>query len=259
MDNSQPSPSPSVSSEPPAHTIGTDFYITDVLLASTGESVQYATAPAKITPKFHEDHPIQLTIKGLFKAPEVGLTLDHMLFTLSPGILHQTTLPLSPPAIKVLLNDSLLLTPLAIQDTANETTLTVQLNTQYLPDTYLQGMHHLSVSVGQKLASTLIKVGAPDLSAAIPNLQPVVDTVTVIRGNNTLDLKLVGKNFFIQPKFTYAQIDGEFGFGQATVIYQDGKYETLINVPNPAAFSLRTQHSLSYITPYGIALKDFVE
>lgn len=75
--------------------------------------------------------------------------------------------------------------------------------------------------------------------------------------NLPLHLRLKGQNFMIYPKFSYATIDGEFGFGYQTEVNVDGTSETVVHIPNPETFDQKTQHLVIMATPFGVAFKGF--
>ncbi|PKL80207.1 MAG: hypothetical protein CVV27_00760 [Candidatus Melainabacteria bacterium HGW-Melainabacteria-1] len=59
------------------------------------------------------------------------------------------------------------------------------------------------------------------------------------------------------PKFLYATIDGEFGFGFQTKFLEDGRAETVANVPNPETFDQQLEHLVILATPFGVAFQEF--
>ena len=72
-----------------------------------------------------------------------------------------------------------------------------------------------------------------------------------------MNIKVSGKNYMLYPKFSYAQIDGKFGFGHQTNIMTDGSYETIIHIPEPDKFSKVNNHTVIYSTPFGTTFKNF--
>ncbi|MFN8671315.1 MAG: hypothetical protein U0457_04420 [Candidatus Sericytochromatia bacterium] len=79
--------------------------------------------------------------------------------------------------------------------------------------------------------------------------------------NTGINLKLKGRNFMMFYKFAYTRIDGKFGFGHSTAISKDTNgnvfWEAIVHIPDIKDFNSKTQHTISYSTPFGTAIKRF--
>lgn len=219
------------------------FYIQDVLLNNRS----IVSSSEKFTSDY-EGKQADLIINGNFG---IVNTLDFA-FTKPNELLHQTFLD-GLPLSRVILNDSLLLEVVE----ANSHRLHVRLDSTYVPDLYLIGVHKLSLEHAGYYADTLIQVGEPLGSS---DLLPRIDHVEVLTNEEgqPVRLKLTGKNFMLFPKFSYSTVDGVFAFGHQTQIFTSGVWDTVVYIPDPAAFiSQGVEHEVRYATPFGLVVKTF--
>ncbi len=230
-----------------------ELLISDVTLDDeNNQSIVGTAATAAIVPDY-AGKAIGLTLTGSFKDAEGdALTMSEFLFTLAPPLVQQTFIGTEPEA-RVLLDDSILLEVVSV----SATEIKAVLQSEKLPDLYLKGLHRLSVEQGDWYTDTLIQVGEP--VAPESSLAPSILSAEVIRENDgsARFVKLTGANFMLYPKFSYATIDGLFGFGFQTEVLADGTSETLVHIPDPGAFDQQNEHQIIYATPYGVVLTAF--
>lgn len=225
-----------------------ELFISDVMMGDPGLSVVGKDAPGNLVPNF-AGKDIVLTLVGTFKnSQHIPIGFSEFNFSTGPELLQQTFVGNEPHA-RVLLDDSILLEVTSV--TATE--IHAILRTKQIPDLYLKGLHRLSVEQGDWFTDTLIKVGEP--SPPETSLSPEIQSVEILseQPRGSTHLRLTGKNFMIYPKFSYATIDGEFGFGFQTKILQNGQMESIIHIPNPEAFAQRLTHTLTYASPFGVS------
>jgi len=104
-----------------------------------------------------------------------------------------------------------------------------------------------------------LNVGEP-VPVEYSRLQPQIESVEVLREDDDdrpQHIRLKGKGFMVFPKFSYALIDGEFGFGYQTEVMADGSAETVVHLPNPKSFDINAPHTVIYATPFGVTFKEF--
>ncbi|MGE3724221.1 MAG: hypothetical protein AB7I41_01625 [Candidatus Sericytochromatia bacterium] len=229
-----------------------ELLITDILLTETGEKVMGPNAPAALSPDYAGTE-IRLTIQGKFeKRNEKAFKLKDFLFQWESPLVQQSFVGNEPQA-RVLLDDSILLQV----ESVTATEIKARLNTKLLPDLYLKGNHRMSVELNRWYTDALLNVGEPapvELSA----LQPQIESVEVLRERGKpMHIKLTGRGFMVFPKFSYATIDGEFGFGYQTEVTADGSAETVVHIPDPQSFDVNPRHTVIYATPFGVTFKEF--
>ncbi len=229
-----------------------ELLITDIVLTATGESIMGPSALIGLRPDYAGTE-IGLTIKGQFeKRNEKAFKLKDFLFQFETPLVQQSFIGKEPQA-RVLLDDSILLQV----ESVTKTEIKVRLNTQLLPDLYLKGNHRLSIELDRWYTDALLNVGEP-APVEVSALQPRIESVEVLRERGKpLHIKLTGRGFLVFPKFSYATIDGEFGFGYQTEVMADGSAETVVHIPDPNSFDLNPHHNLVYVTPFGVAFKAF--
>ena len=233
-----------------------DIRIDDILLDS-GESVMEEASKhptGQIIPDFDNEKIINLTIKGKFKNRE-AFKLKNMLFTNEAGLLQQTVVE-PEPKVRVVLDDSILFTPISV----SETEMKVKIDTFRIPDLLLSGFHKISVIGGGFFTDTLIKVGKPE--TVTNKLTPTIDKVEILndKKGKPVNIRITGNNYMLYPKFYHTTFDGVFGFGHETSLFEENeviKYETIIHIPNASTFDKNKTHSLSFATPFGFAFKSF--
>jgi hypothetical protein len=231
-----------------------DIQIDNITLSDTGKRVMDEGTPAvsAIIPDY-AGKTINLTITGKFNTvPKIKL--EHMLFTNEPGLIHQSVVG-NEPQIMVILDDSILFTPVI----ASDKEIKVKIDTRGIPEFYLKGLHKLTVIDNKNFSDTLVKVGDP---APVTSLSPSIYSVEVLKDDEgkPVNLKLTGRNFMLYYRFSYSQIDGVFGFGHMTnVVEENGVlgWETIVHIPNIPDFEGKTEHTISYATPFGFAFKIF--
>ncbi|PKL77211.1 MAG: hypothetical protein CVV27_06305 [Candidatus Melainabacteria bacterium HGW-Melainabacteria-1] len=232
----------------------TELLISEVLLTQTGISVFGKDAPGSIEPDF-AGKDISLTLKGIFKDKKKDLALKDFLFTLEPPLIQQTFGSKEPKA-RVLLDDSILLDPVSVSGTE----IKVVLHTQGLPDLYLKGLHRISVEHGDGgnswYTDGLVRIGEP---VPVTDLKPGIETVEILRDKTgkPLHIRCSGKNFLLFPKFSYTLIDGRFGFGFRTEVSAEGRFQTIVHIPNPDTFDRTSPHQVIMATPFGVSFKTF--
>lgn len=157
------------------------------------------------------------------------------------------------PKARVLLDDSVLLEVVSV----SATEIKVILQSEKLPDLYLKGLHRLSVEHGDWYTDTLIQVGDP--VAPESDLTPTIDSIEIKRNPSGLpmQIRVLGNNFMVYPKFSHSTIDGLFGFGFQTEVFADGRFEMLVHISNPETFDQRSEHTLIMATPFGVVVKEF--
>ena len=231
-----------------------DIDIQNIVLTDTSERVMDEGTPA--TSEIKPDYAgkiISLTITGKFSTSP-KMKLDNMMFTNEPGLIHQSLVE-QEPVIRVTLDDVILFTPVS----ASSTSITVTLDSKGMPELYLKGLHKLTITAGKYFSDTLVKVGEP---VPVTSLSPRIDSVEVLRDERGKpeNLKLTGSNLMLNYRFSYAQIDGVFGFGHSTSVIDDNaetKWESIIHLPNPKTFNPAVQHTISLATPFGFVFKSF--
>ncbi len=228
--------------------------IENVVLTETGKSVMEEGSPAEaaIEPDY-SGKEILLTITGKFNTTP-DMKLNNMLFTNEPGLIHQSVVE-DEIKIKVLIDDVILFSPVS----ASPTEIKVKIDSKGIPDFYLKGLHKLTILANEFFSDTLVRVGEP---AAVSSLTPSISSVEVIKDskNKPVNLKLTGYNFMLYYRYSYSQIDGKFGFGhQTNVIEESGEsiWETIVHIPDIPDFESKTEHTISYATPFGFAFMRF--
>jgi len=239
----------------PQHTM----LISEIVLTETGESILGAEAPASIQAHYDQDHEVSITIKGNFQTAP-SMSLEHLQFTLEPSVLHLGLVGKEPP-VRVTLDHTILLTPVS----ASATEIVATLNTRGIPELYLKGLHTLTVAAGQLLIERKVQVGEP---LSVPaSLNPVIDQVEILydENNKPINLRLHGQHLMLQPKFSYAQVNGEFGFGHQTAVkvatdaegLESLNWQSIVHLPAPSNFDPDQTHALMYVTPFGATFTTF--
>lgn len=222
--------------------------INDVLY--NGKSI-LKNSSYELKPDFTKDKNIQLTLKGSFKTWK-PIRMKDMGFTYETCLLQQSIVS-NRPLVKVLINDSIILNPVSVSDDE----IKVSINTKYIPDFYLKGLHKLTFEARKYYTETLIKVGSPE---PINNsLAPVITKIDILKDKKgkPQNIKLTGKNFMMYYRFSYSTINDIHAFGHQTNILDDGSYETVVHIPEPEKFNVSKKNSIMYATPFGLAIKDF--
>ena len=229
-----------------------ELLIRDIVLTETGEKVMGPDAPAALAPDY-DGAEIRLTLRGQFeKRNQKAFKLKDFLFQLESPLVQQSFIGNEPQA-RVLLDDSILLQV----ESVTATEIKARLNSKLLPDLHLKGNHRLSVELNRWYTDALLSVGEPT-PVEVSALQPQIEGVEVLREREKpLHIKLTGRGFMVFPKFSYATIDGEFGFGYQTEVTADGSAETVVHIPDPQSFDLNPKHTVIYATPFGVAFKEF--
>jgi len=223
------------------------FYIADVQLAETGQSVMGTQASGQIQADYAGES-VELLISGNFGDPAPA----HFAFATPAGVLYQTFVT-EMPASRVLLNDTLLLEVLV----ANPQQLRVRLPRQYLNDLYVLGLHKLSVEHPPYYADVQVRVDEPVYTAdLLPRIQ-AVEVLTDDQGQPHR-LRLTGTHIPINPRFFHTTIQGEFAFGHQTRILSDGNAAAELYLPDTAAFlTAGPEYHLVFSTPFGTTPHSF--
>jgi len=234
---------------------GPQFQIQDVVLSATGASILGLSAAAAIQADYATNHPISITLRGRFDTVPV-LSLQQMRLTHEPGLLHLSLLENELPA-RITLNHSMVLTPISV----SATEIVAHLNSQGVPDLYLKGLHTLTLTVGQLVAESQIKLGDPLTPAS---LNPVIGQVEVLYDDHQhpVQLKLTGQHLMLQPGLNYVQLNGLAAQAYQTAVHQTetGLSGTLlVKLPDPETFDPQDTHELLLITPFGASLTSFSE
>ena len=235
-----------------------DLTIQDVWL--NGQSIQGTQAPSSLRQDW-EGAPHELLIKGQFEnKKDKDLTLNAFRFTLEPGVLLRAMAPNeNKPTSRVLLDDAILMTPLAVSGTE----IRVQLPQAGLGELLLKGLHKITVIHKNYYSDTLIQVGEPLTPPSQAVLTPQFNSIEVVRNDKGQPrfLRCTGSGLnMTQGKFAYSLIDSEFAFvyqSQIVSTETGREYETLIHIPAPDSFDLNTNHTLVYATPFGTSFKQF--
>lgn len=224
-----------------------ELVLQDVILADSQISILGSEAFAEIHPDF-QGHFENLVLRGVFKNRGGALPINDFLFSFEPHLLQQTFIGKAPQA-RILLDQSVLLQVVS----SNENEIIARLDTTAVPDFYLKGLHRISVEYGNYYTDGLIKIGEP---VETDNLSPIIERSEVVYENNKKPrfIRLYGKHFMVNPKFSYALVDGEFAFGFQTDVLDNGSAETLIHIPDPRQFDIASQHEIMYATPFGVTL-----
>lgn len=231
--------------------------ITDVTLNNL--SIMSDKGVSSILPDFN-GKDILLTIKGVFKTE--SSTIKKTQFQYEQGLFNQSIVG-NKPETRVLLDESIIFEILSI----SKSEITVKINSKWIPDLYLKGLHKLRVISGEKSASVFVKVGDP---SPVNTLSPKILSVEVLKtkdddSDNKSDknnkkpnnILIKGSNFMMYYRFSYSTIDGVFCYGHQTNILNDGSFESIIHIPDPKKFDPNKKHILMYTTPFGSVLKEF--
>lgn len=235
-----------------------DLQIQDVWL--NGQSIQGAQAPASLRQDW-EGPPLELVLKGRFEdKKDRNLNLKSFRFTLEPSVLLRAMAPNeTQPASRVLLDDAILLTPVAVSSTE----IRVQLPQAGLGELLLKGLHKITLIHNRYYSDTLIQVGDPLSVPPQGVLTPQMESIEVVRNDKGQPrfLRCTGPGLHMtQGKWAYSLVDEEFAFVYQSQIVtgENGReYETLIHIPDPDSFDLNAKHTLVYATPFGNTLKQF--
>lgn len=232
-----------------------ELVISDVLVDGISVNSE-AKIPLNTVKSDYITKKITFDILGTFKAYK-KTKLKDLLFSYENPVLIQTLAENDDkPKYKVLLDKSILLTPEFI----SESEIKVSINTRSIPDFYLLGDHVLTVLAEDKYTDTLIRFGDPENKNV--NLKPEIENIEILKDEDKKPtyLKLTGKNFMINPKFSYSTIDGKFYPDYLTNVlsYTTGdKWETYISIPKDTKFNTKVSHNLVYSTPFGTTFKSF--
>ena len=208
------------------------------------------TGTNEIKGDFSKDKNIDLTIKGKFRTWK-PIRQKDMIFSYQTG-LYQQSIVGNRPVVRVLLDDSIIFSYLS----ANENEIKVRLNSKYIPEFYLKGLHKLTLEARKYFTDTLIKVGEPE---PVANLFPKITKIEVLKDkkNKPVNLKLTGSNFMMYYRFSHSTIDGVSVFGHQTNILSDGTFESIVHIPSPEKFDMSKKHTINYATPFGVTFKEF--
>lgn len=216
------------------------FYIRDVVLTDTGESVMGTNAPAAIQARYSRSNDILLTLRGNFK-PDLLMSEEMMRFTYEAGLMHQSFRG-DTPAAHLLLNESILIEPISI----NLESMTFKLNTQYLPDLYLSGLHRLTLVAGPERIQKDVRVGSPNEFIL---LLPQLLSVRSEQGQ----LWITGKHFFVTPELNQVWVNGALYPVQQINVLADGSSEAILSFAVPLADS----YMITYQSPFGQTTQTF--
>lgn len=217
------------------------FFISDVVLAETGESVMGEGAPAALAFSYTTSEPLFLNIKGRFMAAP-PLSEPLMRFSYEPGLLHQTfSATQTEPSVRVLLNDSLLLTPVSV--TAQE--IQLSLEGQFLLDVQENGLQRIKLIAGAQSVEKQIKV-----ENTIPSiLYPEIDTIRAFSQGGNKWLEIVGSNFFINPRKNNLFLQNTVLAVQFVEVSTGGKAALWALVPE--ATQVEVDDTVLLSTPFG--------
>lgn len=230
----------------------------DVRLHNSGLSIVGKDAPGEIQPNF-AGKDILIDIVGQFGnafLKDDGIP-EQMLFTLEKPIESLTWIG-KEPQTRVLIDKSLILEPVDIQPTQ----MTFKFNTFKKPDFFLKGLHHLELHHKQYFTDKLIMIGSPvEGEEPTESLSPIINEVKILEDQNGLpiNIELTGRNFMLYPKFSYSTMDGIFGFGHSTTIFEDGTSKSIVHIPDPEAFALMPEnHTMVYSSPFGSYFTSYI-
>ena len=227
------------------------FQIQDVRLQASGASIMGAAAPAALIPDYAATEPILISVRGRFEI-QPALSLDQMRLTHAPGLLHLSLLENELPA-RLTLNHHIVLTPISV----SATEIVAAIHPRGLPDLYLKGLQLLSLTVGERVAETQVKVGEP-LTAA--SLNPVVTQVEVLASQAPVRLKLTGRHLMLVPGHNFVQINGQAAGVHQTAVRQieNGlQWEAQLSWSAAENFEPDQGYDLLLSTPFGVTMTRF--
>ena len=164
------------------------FFISDVVLAETGESVMGEGALAAIQVDYEVQDPIRLQLLGHFPA---ALSEEKMRFTYAPGVVTQTFSG-DLPDERIVLQDALILEPQTVSTHA----ITVLLPGFSIPDLQTRGLLELVLTSGQMSRTVFLNFGV----SFVPDHFPLIEQVETHASEELTLLKVKGKNFFLNPE-----------------------------------------------------------
>lgn len=227
------------------------FQIQDVRLQASGVSIMGAAAPAALTPDYAATEPILISVRGRFET-QPALSLDQMRLTHAPGLLHLSLLENELPA-RLTLNHHIVLTPISV----SATEIVAALHPRGLPDLYLKGLHLLTLTAGERVAETQIKLGDPLTTAS---LSPVVTQVEVLASQAPVRLKLTGQHLMLVPGRNFVQINGQAAGVHQTAVRQTEnglQWETQLSWSAAENFEPDQSYDLLLSTPFGVTMTRF--
>jgi hypothetical protein len=228
-----------------ASTIEPGFYISDVVLAETGESIMGAESPAVLSSAYADVSPVLITLKGHFKT-EPALTEPLMRFTYEPGLLHQTFTGEAPGA-RILLDDSLLLEPVNV----SLKEIQVALSPQFLTDLQHSGLHTLRLIAAGVEATQQIRIMGQDAAA---DLLPVVIETAVQNGAEQSQwLRIEGHHYFINPSANRVWWKDQELPVRSVEILSTGQSILWARLPLDA--EVQTDDQLIISTPFGVKIE----
>ncbi len=214
-----------------------NFYISDVVLTATGESVMGANAPGALSPDYDNSTPVEITVLGKFPG---AFTEAGMRFTYEPGILTQNFVG-ELPTVRALLHDVLILEPKSVS--ASSMTLAIQAGA--IPDLQQQGLLKLTLTTGSVSQSAFLRFDVP----FAPDHFPVIHQVAFQEIDGSPVLEVQGSNFYLSPEANQCWLDGEKQTSLQTQILWNGTSQLWLKLKtNPVAGS----HHLRCHTPRGL-------
>ena len=260
-----------------------NIVINNISISGTNQRVDDG-GNSEIKPNYSEGTDIILDINGKFDKDVVKS--GNILFKNEANLIQLSYVGEVIPRTKILIDDSIVLEPIS----ATKDLIKVKLNTSFISDFYLKGLHKFSIISDRDRTDTLIKVGESENPKT--SLSPVIDEITLIRKKDIyfdsgslgfafktqgliddllelakykdttpINIKIKGKNFPVFYKFSYSTIDSKFCFGHSTAISKNASgeiiYESIIHIPEPKEFEKKATHTLTYSTPFGTVIKGF--
>lgn len=129
--------------------------------------------------------------------------------------------------------------------------LKFQLETQNIPDLYLEGAHRIKVTVGNEVIEDQVLVGVPITQVS---LFPQISEAEIITQGNQKVLRVSGKHLMLNPRFSQAKIDGTIV--PVLQVTREAN-QSVMQISLPAGFDENTSHQLVYSSPFGVAFKSF--
>lgn len=231
-----------------------DFKIDNVVLSDSG--IQVNNNQGEIIPDYSNSKNIKITVNGDF--PLSSFLENKFFFINEPDLLHLSYIGEKELKTVALIDNSIVLKP--VSSSLKYVNFTV--DSKSVPDFYLKGNHQLKIIAENRTLTTMIKIGDP--VAPKESLTPYISKIELLKKENdnskAMALKLIGKNFMINPQFYYAKVDGVHSPGYQTNVIKTTSgdiFETVINISKQNNFLNKQNHVIEFYTPFGMFYSEF--